>query len=131
MYKSNISIILLSLMLVSCKITTDATPKTVNVAKNQEEKSISNFEYLATKLGFIELDSNKIEFLISQKENFSNSFNYDDLSVLVSKLVHDSSKLELVEELSSLLKEPTKLEIENLLKQFQFSSTKAEVLKII
>jgi hypothetical protein len=131
MYKSNISIILLSLMLVSCKITTDSTPTTVNVAKTQEEKSISNFEYLATKLDFIELDSNKIEFLISQKENFSNSFNYDDLSVLVSKLDHDSSKLALVEELSSLVKEPTKLEIENLLKQFKFSSTKAEVLKVI
>ncbi len=131
MYKSNVSIILLSLILVSCKTTSDITPTTVDVVKNQQEKSISNFEYLAGKLDFIKLDSNKIEFLISQKENFSNSFHYDDLSVLVSKLDHDSSKLELVEELSSLIKEPTKLEIDNLLKQFKFSSTKAEVLKII
>lgn len=131
MYKSTISIMLLSLMLVSCKITSYTTPTTVKVVKSQEEKSILNFEYLATKLDFIELDSNKIEFLISQKENFSNDFNYDNLSVLVSKLDHDSSKLELVEELSSLAKVPTKLEIENLLKQFKFSSTKAEVLKVI
>ncbi|MEW6992608.1 DUF4476 domain-containing protein [Colwelliaceae bacterium 6441] len=130
MYKSNISIILLSLILMSCKITTDTRPD-VNVVNNQEEKSISDFEYLATKLDFIELDSNKIEFLISQKDNFSNSFSYDGLSVLVSKLTHDSSKLELVEELSSLLEKPTKLEMENLLKQFSFSSTKAEVLKVI
>jgi len=131
MYKSNVSIFLLSLMLVSCKVTSDTTYTTVNVVKKQDVKSISNFKYLATKLDFIKLDSNKIEFIISQKENFANSFNYDDLSLLVSKLVHDSSKLELVQELSYLIKEPTKLEIENLLKQFKFSTTKSEALKVI
>jgi len=131
MYKSNVSIFLLSLMLVSCKVTSDTTYTTVNVVKKQDVKSISNFKYLATKLDFIKLDSNKIEFIISQKENFANSFNHDDLSLLVSKLVHDSSKLELVQELSYLIKEPTKLEIENLLKQFKFSTTKSEALKVI
>jgi len=78
MYKSNVSIFLLSLMLVSCKVTSDTTYTTVNVVKKQDVKSISNFKYLATKLDFIKLDSNKIEFIISQKENFANSFNYDD-----------------------------------------------------
>lgn len=131
MYKSNIPIIIFSLFLVSCKVTTTTTTHPVNIVENQDVRSITNFESLADKLDFIELDSNKVEFLTSQKESFSSKFNFNDLSVLVSKLDHDSSKLTLVKELSMLAKEPTKLEIANLLKLFSFSSTIAEVLKVI